>query len=72
MYGTNNIFQIITPNDKMGTHITGVLSHAHPPPDGNFFKYLDINEYPHDSNLTINCLLRTLYSITLEVCKIFK
>ncbi len=49
----SNIFdftlQIITPNDKMGTHVTGVISHN----TNKLYTYLDINEYPHDSNLTM-------------------
>ncbi|XP_053378700.1 uncharacterized protein LOC128548244 [Mercenaria mercenaria] len=43
----------------MGTHITGVLSHGH----NLFMNYVDLLEYPHDPNLTINILLKSLLKI---------
>ena len=42
--------------DLLHTHATGVLSHGH----GGFHAYVDINEYPHDPNLTINIILKEL------------
>ncbi|XP_052260757.1 uncharacterized protein LOC127864907 [Dreissena polymorpha] len=42
--------------DLLHTHVTGVLSHGH----GGFHAYVDINEYPHDPNLTINIILKEL------------
>ena len=37
------------------THITGVLAHGK-----STHAMIDMNQWPHDSNLTINCLLETL------------
>ena len=42
--------------DLLHTHVTGVLSHGH----GSFHAYVDIGEYPHDPNLTINIILKEL------------
>ncbi|XP_053381351.1 uncharacterized protein LOC123565970 [Mercenaria mercenaria] len=42
--------------DLLKTHITGVINHGH----GGFHTYVDVNEYPHDPNLTINIILKTL------------
>ena len=62
-----SLFQCMTPNDTLKTHITGVISHGHPQPGGKIFKFLDLNQYPHDSNLTINCLLRVLHDLSKKV-----
>lgn len=40
---------------RLKTHLTGVLNHGREA--SGFF---DINQWPHDSNLTINVLLRVL------------
>lgn len=42
-------------NDQLHTHITGALVHGR-----GQHAYIDFNEYPHDSNLTINILLNIL------------
>ena len=52
--------QAINPSDLLGTHITGVISHG----QDLFWTYLDINQYPHDSNLNINVLLRVLAKLS--------
>ena len=42
--------------DLLKTHITGVIDHGH-----NYFQtYVDVGQYPHDPNLTINIILRAL------------
>ncbi|XP_052218113.1 uncharacterized protein LOC127835717 [Dreissena polymorpha] len=46
----------LNPVDLLHTHVTGVLSHGH----GSFHAYVDIGEYPHDPNLTINIILKEL------------
>ena len=40
---------------QLQTHITGVLVHGI-----TTNAFVDINQWPHDSNLTLNCLLYTL------------
>ncbi|XP_052212296.1 uncharacterized protein LOC127831367 [Dreissena polymorpha] len=42
--------------DLLKTHVTGVINHEH----GGFHTFIDLNEYPHDPNLTINVLLKML------------
>ncbi|XP_052213079.1 uncharacterized protein LOC127831989 [Dreissena polymorpha] len=46
----------LNPVDLLHTHVTEVLSHGH----GSFHAYVDIGEYPHDPNLTINIILKEL------------
>lgn len=48
--------QIVNAADLLKTHVTGVINHGH----GGFRSFIDINEYPHDPNLTINMILETL------------
>lgn len=43
-------------SEILKTHITGVLDHSR----GRFETYLDINQFPHDPNLTINIILQAL------------
>lgn len=45
------------------THITGALVHGR-----QMFAFLDLMQYPHDSNLTLNCLLRALVSTASGGC----
>ena len=40
---------------KLKTHLTGVLNHGR-----EALGYFDLHQWPHDSNLTINVLLRVL------------
>ena len=40
---------------RLTTHLTGVLNHGR-----EVFAFIDIFQWPHGSNLTINVLLRTL------------
>ncbi|WAR14851.1 hypothetical protein MAR_004956 [Mya arenaria] len=42
--------------DLLKTHVTGVINHG----NGGFHSYVEINQFPHDPNLTINILLRAL------------
>lgn len=53
------LFQIINPANLMKTHITGVLSHGH----GMLSTFLDLMQYPHDPNLTMNIILKMLWKI---------
>lgn len=50
------IFQNINAADLLSTHVTGVISHGH----NGFQTFVDIKEFPHDPNLTINVLLLML------------
>ncbi|XP_053407037.1 uncharacterized protein LOC123566018 [Mercenaria mercenaria] len=50
----------INPAAMLKTHITGVISHGH----GMFASFLDILQYPHDPNLTINVILSVLQKIS--------
>ncbi|XP_061193023.1 uncharacterized protein LOC133201246 [Saccostrea echinata] len=45
--------------DQLKTHISGVIAHG----QNEFFTFLDIGQYPHDSNLTINIILQILFKI---------
>ncbi|XP_066267510.1 uncharacterized protein [Branchiostoma lanceolatum] len=52
----------ITSADQMKVHVSGVISHGH----GLRATYLDFFEYKHDSNLTLNLLLKVLRALSLE------
>ncbi|CAC5417793.1 unnamed protein product [Mytilus coruscus] len=46
----------LEPKNLLQSHITGIIIH------GKGTKiYLDVSQYPHDSNLTMHCLLNALY-----------
>ena len=45
------------------THIIGVILHGH----RNMF-YLDINEFPHDPNMTCTCLVNALIERSRDNC----
>jgi hypothetical protein len=49
-------FQCVNPADLLKTHITGVINLGM----GGFHTYIDVNEYPHYPNLTLNVLLKAL------------
>ena len=40
-------------------HISGVISHGH----RKHMTYVDVLEYPHDSNLSMNIILKVLYTL---------
>ncbi len=42
------------------THITGALVHTQSPTGKKAFAFVDLYQYPHDSNLTLNVLLQLL------------
>ncbi|CAH1242494.1 Hypp6767 [Branchiostoma lanceolatum] len=46
--------------DLMKVHVSGIISHGH----GIKATYTDVFEYKHDSNLTINLLLKMLYRLS--------
>ncbi|XP_060568789.1 uncharacterized protein LOC132727367, partial [Ruditapes philippinarum] len=41
--------------DLLKTHVTGIINHGH----GGFHTFVDICQYSHDPNLTLNVLLKT-------------
>lgn len=47
----------------LSTHIQGVINHGL----DKFTKYVDINEYAHDSNMVMNTVLKELYSASLQM-----
>lgn len=56
------IFQNINPAEMLMTHITGVIAHG----QSKLFTFLDLNQFKHDSNLTISILLKVLSEIAEE------
>ena len=46
---------------RLRTHITGVLAHTKAPSGKLAFAYIDLLQWPHDSNLTISLLLNALF-----------
>ena len=53
---------------KLRTHVTGVLVHTKSPHGKLAYAFVDLLEYPHDSNLTITIILKVLVQFT-EVMK---
>lgn len=51
------MFQCLDVANMLKTHLTGVLIHGKPT-----HIFVDSNQFPHDSNLTINCLFRALWN----------
>lgn len=49
------MLQDVDPAKLLVTHIVGALFHG-----GSTYAMIDLNQYPHDSNLTLNCLLHSL------------
>lgn len=43
---------------KLPTHITGVIAHGR-----GQHVFIDVNEYPHDSNMTMNVILQVSFKI---------
>jgi hypothetical protein len=52
--------------DLVPTHITGVICHGL----FDFWTYVDIKEYKHDSNMTMNLLLKTLFKVKQKMVSI--
>ena len=48
------------PLPRVTAHITGVLVHTQAEHGKLAFTFVDVHEWPHDSNLTINVLNKTL------------
>jgi hypothetical protein len=46
---------------KLRTHVTGVLLHTKSPHGKIAYAFVDLLEYPHDSNLTITILMKVLH-----------
>lgn len=55
-------FQSLNVADLLKTHITGVISHGH----GDMRSFIDLNQFPHDPNLTMNIILKVLSKIAQE------
>lgn len=47
----------------LGTHVTGVKVHGR-----DMFIYIDWGNLPHDSNLTLSLILRSLASYKVHIC----
>ena len=47
---------------KLRTHVTGVLLHTKCPHGKIAYVFVDLLQYPHDSNLTVTVLLKVLRS----------
>ena len=45
---------------RLRTHVTGVLVHTRAPHGKLAFAYVDLLQFPHDSNLTLTLLLQTI------------
>ncbi len=45
---------------RLRTHVTGVLAHTQAPCGKLAFAYVDLLQWPHDSNLTLTVLMNTL------------
>ena len=50
---------------RLRTHITGAIVHTKAPCGKLTYAFVDMLQWPHDSNLTVTILLRTLH----EFCK---
>ena len=50
---------MINPADLMKTHISGIINHG----ENKFNTYIDVGQYQHDPNLTVNLLIKTLLKI---------
>lgn len=51
---------------RLCTHITGVLVHTKSPHGKIAYAFVDLLEYPHDSNLTITIILKVLHNFVGE------
>ena len=47
---------------KLRTHVTGVLLHTKSPHGKIAYAFVDLLQYPHNSNLTISILLKVLHN----------
>ena len=45
---------------RLRTHVTGILVHMRAPHGKHAFAFIDTLQFPHDSNLTLTLLLKTL------------
>ena len=45
---------------RLRTHITGVLIHTQAPCGKLAYAYIDLLQWPHDSNMTITVLLKSI------------
>ncbi|WAR30311.1 hypothetical protein MAR_032853, partial [Mya arenaria] len=53
---TGRLPKSLSAADLLKTHITGAICHGH----GGMYSFLDINQFLHDPNLTIDIILRVL------------
>ncbi|XP_074662021.1 uncharacterized protein LOC141914665 [Tubulanus polymorphus] len=54
---TGSVPKEFSSNELLKTHVTGVICHAMQ----RRYCYLDVLQYPHDSNMVMNVLLKTLW-----------
>lgn len=59
---TNLLAKSLSTLWKLRTHITGVLLHTKSPHGKIAYAFVDLLQYPHDSNLTISILLKVIHS----------
>ncbi len=65
---TNLLAKSLSTLWKLRTHITGVLLHAKSPHGKIAYAFIDLLQYPHDSNMTISILLKVIHSY-VELCQ---
>ena len=51
---------------RLRTHVTGVIAHTRAPHVKNAFVFVDTLQFPHDSNLTLTLLLKSLVSCSKQ------
>ena len=51
---------------RLRTHVTGVLVHTKAPCGKLAFAFVDLLQWPHDSNLTITLLLNAIFAFQKE------
>eukprot|EP00105_Crassostrea_gigas_P040888 XP_019925036.1 PREDICTED: uncharacterized protein LOC105333681 [Crassostrea gigas] len=52
--------------DQLKTHISGVIAHG----QNEFYTFLDVGQYPHDSNLTINIIIMVLFRLKDKMVRV--
>ena len=51
---------------RLRTHVAGVIAHTRAPHGKNAFVFVDTLQFPHDSNLTLTLLLKSLASCSKQ------
>lgn len=58
--------QAVNAADQLKTHISGVIAHG----QNDFYTFLDVGQYPHDSNLTINIIIMVLFRLKDKMVRV--